>query len=307
MRARARVFEVDPHTGLPGLVEAAAHRRALSCYFLCDVPVTQVQLDERSARLRAGKEGEVSEAEALTRLSRSPRWGWVAMAPGTKWVLALDVGARTLARAPGVGPQVLQGLASGGVPRCLPDGFKAYATALLTPSGQGVQPARRQATGPAPKPRWRPLPELLDAQVVKSSRRRRIVGGQHRVGFGTMERGKQVLAAWGQQIKTAFVERLNLDIHQRVAAVGRRGNTRCQGEDGLQHHLAVCQTSHHCVLPHASLRQPLPQLWPTNGTGSAKRGRPCTPAMAAGLTDQVWTLREVLLFRVPPWPQPAGV
>jgi hypothetical protein len=45
----------------------------------------------------------------------------------------------------------------------------------------------------------------------------------------------------------------------------------------------------------------------TNGKGSAKVWRPCTPAMAAGLTDHVWTLREVLLFRVPPWPQSAGV
>jgi len=26
--------------------------------------------------------------------------------------------------------------------------------------------------------------------------------------------------------------------------------------------------------------------------------------MAAGLTDHVWSLRDVLLFRVPPWPQP---
>jgi len=26
--------------------------------------------------------------------------------------------------------------------------------------------------------------------------------------------------------------------------------------------------------------------------------------MAAGLTDHVWSLQEVLLFRVPPWPQP---
>jgi hypothetical protein len=26
--------------------------------------------------------------------------------------------------------------------------------------------------------------------------------------------------------------------------------------------------------------------------------------MAEGLTNHVWTLREVLLFRVPPWPQP---
>jgi len=26
--------------------------------------------------------------------------------------------------------------------------------------------------------------------------------------------------------------------------------------------------------------------------------------MAAGLTDRVWRLRDVLLFRVPPWPPP---
>jgi hypothetical protein len=29
--------------------------------------------------------------------------------------------------------------------------------------------------------------------------------------------------------------------------------------------------------------------------------------MAVGLTDHVWRLQEVLLFRVPPWPQPAGL
>ena len=46
-------------------------------------------------------------------------------------------------------------------------------------------------------------------------------------------------------------------------------------------------------------------LSPTHGTGSARQWRPCTPAMAAELTDHVWTLREVLLFRVPPWPRPA--
>jgi hypothetical protein len=56
-----------------------------------------------------------------------------------------------------------------------------------------------------------------------------------------------------------------------------------------------------------SLRQPLPQPEPPNGTGSATPWRLWTPAMAVGLTDHVWTLREVLMFRVPPWPQPAGV
>jgi hypothetical protein len=45
----------------------------------------------------------------------------------------------------------------------------------------------------------------------------------------------------------------------------------------------------------------------TNGTGAAQGWWPCTPAMAAGLTDRVWSLKEVWLYRVPPWPQPQTV
>ena len=63
-------------------------------------------------------------------------------------------------------------------------------------------------------------------------------------------------------------------------------------------------TYHNFVLPHTSLRLPLPDAIP--GTGSGKRWQQRTPAMAAGLTDRVWSLREVLMSRVPPWPQPQG-
>jgi len=141
-----------------------------------------------------------------------------------------------------------------------------------------------------------PLPQVRYAQVVKQHRRRHLVGVKRRVGFGTLEAIEQVLSVCGWQINTAFVERLNLDIRQRVAAVGRQVHTRCQGADGLQHQLVLFQASHNFVLPHSSLRQPLLVPEPTNGTGSAKQWRPCTPAMAAGLTDQVWTLRAVLLY-----------
>jgi hypothetical protein len=113
----------------------------------------------------------------------------------------------------------------------------------------------------------------------------------------------QVLARWGWGINTAFVERLNLDIRQRVAAIGRRVNTLCQGEAGVRDQLTLFQVYHNFVLPHASLRQPLPALEVTKGRSSAKLWRPCTPAMAAGLTDHVWSLKEVLFYRVPPWPQ----
>jgi IS1 family transposase len=289
------------------LVEVAEHAAAFSHYFLHDVRVTQVQLHELFALLSAVKTGEVSEAAAITRLSRSPHWVWAAIDPVTKLLLTLDVGDRTLAMAQRVVHQVVQVLAPGCVPLFLTDGFKEYTTALLTHYGQWVQPARRRAPGPVPKPRWMPLPGLLYAQVVKTVRRRRLVDVQHRVIFGTLGAVQQVLAAHGWQIQTAFIERLNLTIRQHVAAVGRRVSTLCKGEDGVRQQLTLYHVYYNFCLPHASVRQPLPQPLPTHGTGSAKRWQPQTPAMAAGLTDHIWTLREVLLFRVPPWPQPQAV
>jgi IS1 family transposase len=304
IRATARVFEVDPKTVLHWLVEAAEQLRAFSAYFLCDLHLEQLQLDELYAVLRDLKAGEISDDEAMKRLERSPYWVWTAMDPTSKLLVVVEVGSRTLAMAQRVVHQVTQVLAPGCVPLCLTDGLKDYATALLTHFGHWMQPERRQDKGPRPKPRWMPRPELLYAQVVKSYRRRRIIGVKHRVVFGTQLAIAQVLASCGWSINTAFVERLNLDLRQRVAAIGRRVNTLCQGEAGLRDQLALFQVYHNFVLPHASLRQPLLIPEPTNGRGSARVWRPYTPAMAAGLTDHVWSLKEVLFYRVPPWPQP---
>jgi hypothetical protein len=148
-----------------------------------------------------------------------------------------------------------------------------------------------------------PVPQLLYAQVVKSYRRRRLVSVKHRVMFGTRRAIEQVLTACGWTINTAFVERLNRDLRQRVAALRRRSATSCKGADGLGQQLVLFQVYHNFVLLHASLRQALAEAVPTNGRGSAKVWRSCTPAMAAGVTDHVWSLRKVLFYRVPPWPQ----
>src|SRR6266705_3251096 len=306
IRGTARGCEVAPKTVLQWLVEAAEHLQASSRHFLHDMHVNQVQLDELFALLSAVQDGTVSEAEAIERLERSPQWVWVAMDPESKLLLAIDVGNRTLAMAQRLVHHVAQVVAPDCAPLFLTDGFREYMTALLTHYGYWVRPPRRQDKGPAPKPRWMPLPQLLYAQVVKTVRRRRLVRVQHRVVFGTLEAVNHVLAPLGWQINTAFVERINLTIRQHIAAVGRRVSTLCKGEDGLRQQLAVFHCYYNFCLPHASLRQPLPQPEPTHGSGSAMLGRPCTPAMAAGLTDHVWTLREVLRFRVPPWPQPAG-
>jgi IS1 family transposase len=307
IRGTARVFEVDPNTVLQWLVEAAEQLKAFSRHVLHDVRVRQVQLDELFALLSAVKDGEVSEAEAIERLERMSQWVWVAMDPESKLLLAIDVGNRSLAMAQRVVHQVVQVLAPDCAPLFRTDGFRESLTALLTHYGHWVQPARRQATGATPKPRWMPLPQLLYAQVVKTVRRRRLVAVQPRVVFGSLEAVNHILAPLGWHINTAFVERINLTIRQHVAAVGRRVSTLCKGEDGLRQQLAVFHCYDNFCLPHASIRLPLPQPGPTNGSGSATQWQPRTPAMAAGLTDHVWTLREVLLFRVPPWPQPAAL
>jgi IS1 family transposase len=241
IRAVARVFAVDPNTVLAWLMEAAEHLKVFSRHFIHDLPVTQIQMDELFALLSAVKDGEVSAAEALKRLSRSPLWVWVAIDPLSKLLLASDIGARTVAMAQGFVHQVVQVLAPGCRPLFLTDGFKEYTTALLTHFGQWVQPPRRQAKGPAPKPRWMPVPQLLYAQVVKTVRRRWLGRVSHRVVFGTLAVIEQVLAAHGWRINTAFIERVHLTIRQHVAAVGRRVITLCQGEDGLRHQLVLDQ------------------------------------------------------------------
>src|SRR5262249_34079133 len=157
--------------------------------------VHQVQLDEVFALLSAVKNGEVSAAEAIERLERSPQWVWVAMDPESKLLLAIDVGDRTLAMAQRVVHHVAQVLAPDCAPLFLTDGFREYLTALLTHYGHWVQPPRRQVKGPSPKPRWMPRPQLLYAQVVKTVRRRCLVRVRHRVVFGTLEAVQQVLAA----------------------------------------------------------------------------------------------------------------
>ena len=72
-------FETDPNTVLRWLVEAADHLEAFSRHFLRDIDVEQVQMDELFALLSAVKDGEVSERQAIKRLSRSPHW------VGSRW------------------------------------------------------------------------------------------------------------------------------------------------------------------------------------------------------------------------------
>ena len=117
-------------------------------HFLHDIRVHQVQLDEVFALLSAVKVGEVSEAEAIERLERSPQWVWVAMDPESKVLLAIDVGDRTRDGATCCPPRRAD-LGPDCAPLFLTDGFREYLTALLTHYGQWAPTTAPPGAGPA--------------------------------------------------------------------------------------------------------------------------------------------------------------
>jgi hypothetical protein len=100
-------------------------------------------------------------------------------------------------------------------------------------------------------------------------------------------------------INTSFVERDNLTQRQSNRRLTRRTNGFSKDIQWLEKQLWVSLAYYHLVLPHHSLRQPLAVPEPTRGHGSPRRWSPATPAMAAGMTDHVWTTAELLSYRVP--------
>lgn len=303
IRATARVFDLDPNTVERWLGQAAKHMKAVSAYLIHDLELSQVQVDELWALLGRGDNNEAGEGK-----QRGKRWVWAGMDPVSKLMLGYVVGDRSQACA----QLLIHMIAALLAPSCLPlffsDGWSAYGTALLTHFGHWVQMPRRHKKGASPKPRWQPLPQLQYAQVVKKRVNGRVVSVNHRIIYGCLETITTALThSVGQVINTAFIERFNLSLRQHVPALGRKVMSLAKGEPGLGRQLTLAQAYYNFCLPHFALRLPLLQPIPTRGNGSLKVWQSRTPAMAAGMTNHVCQLPELLLFRLPPWQQPVAV
>ena len=79
--------------------------------------------------------------------------------------------------------------------------------------------------------------------------------------------------------------------------------THAKTELGLNLKLNLTRSYYNFCLPHRSLRAPLAESIPTRENGSFKKWQQRTPAMAAGVTEHIWSMKELLMFRVPPFEQ----
>src|SRR3954447_25831939 len=132
------------------------------------------------------------------------------------------------------------------------------------------------------------------AQVVKHSAKRHVVGVTRRVVHGTPAGIEAVLTATapGTGRNTAYIERLNATFRARLAPLARRGRAIARTEAALIAGMWLVGTAHNFCWPHDSLRQRAPD-------DALHKWHQRTPAMAAGLADQPWTIGELLRFQIP--------
>ncbi len=219
-----------------------------------------------------------------------------------KLVPAWVVGKRTLPNARKLIFR-LKSATDGHNPFFTSDELPHYADALLEIYGVWQTPPRQGSRGRYPLPCKNPPPDLCYAVVVKERERGRVVNITTRIVYGSEE---QVIAALkaspvSKTINTYGVERNNLTIRQHSRRMGRKVNAFSKKRDYLEHQLTLAFAYYHFVRPHRGLRQRLPEPIPTKGPrASFKQWKLVTPAMAAGLTDHVWSMDELLSFRVPP-------
>src|SRR5256712_1454259 len=167
------------------------------------------------------------------------------------------------------------------------DGLVAYIRAVRETFRDPVH------TGTGGRPRLRPWRHVLVAQAIKPYQRRRVVETERRIIDGTPARVETLRRrSQGEGvINTAYIERLNATLPERLASAARRGRALARRTLTLQHGMYLIGTVYNFCTPHASL---------------ASAGRGTTPAMAAGITDHCWTVQELLSFHVPPsrWTPP---
>jgi hypothetical protein len=168
------------------------------------------------------------------------------------------------------------------------DGLASYVTAFLRAFCAPVRTGRRG------RPRLVLGDGFLLGQVIKQSAKRRVVGVTTRAVRGTTEAILAVLAATGggAVIHTAYIERLNATFRSRLAPLVRRGRALARTEALLTAGMWLAGCAYNFCWDHDSLRLAAP-------TGAPRAWLERTPAMAAGLTDHRWTMRELLHYQVP--------
>ncbi len=253
-------FGLDERTVTAWQQKAGQHAKQVQAMVVCQgrVDLGQVQGDELYVKTQRGT---VWMATAITVFSRLFLWGAVAAQRDTHLITQ---GVQQVRAAAQVGRPILWAV----------DGFAAWTTAILQVFRDPVRTGKR---GRPPLVVW---PALHIVQVIKRRTGRQLTAIERRLAHGCL-RGAEAIMQVTQVglgvINTAYIERLNATFRTWLPALTRRSRTPAREVGHLEAAMFWMGAVYNFCHIHATL----------NGS----------PAMAADLTDHVWSIDELLRYR----------
>ena len=169
----------------------------------------------------------------------------------------------------------------------LTDGWAAYPGS--------IQRAFREKAKVTPGPGRASLqvwPELHIGTIIKRSEKKRVVEITRKMAHGVLEQAIDLLelSRGGKDLNTAFIERLNGTFRERLASLTRKSRHAAARLRSLHTGMYLIGCTYNFCLAHQELSKD--KHWATA----------CTPAMASGLTDHIWSVGELFSYKVAPAP-----
>jgi transposase InsO family protein len=253
------------------LERAGKHSSRLHDRFFRDLVLIFVQMDELYCRVRhTGK-----------------MWFCLAIDPITKILPSLHLGHRKNEDAMIFTHDLKLRLKPDCVPAFTTDGLRGCFYSITAHFGRWFRPERARTD------HWQVSDDLLYGQLVKQRKRGTSKFAIMRMLWGKRKDLNQLLEEYGfaALIQTAFIERVNLTIRRGVAPLMRKTWSLAQYPDHLLLHAEWWRSYYHFIRPHESLAVSVPGL---------RKQRQRSPAMAANLTNRLWSVEDVLKLPLAP-------
>ena len=214
------------------------------------------------------------------------KWIWTALDTSTRLIVCFLIGDRSIEDA----HSFLKGLVSKIVdlPLFVSDELPHYADGLKELFHKCIEQEPTGRRGRPRKPEKVVNDDLDYATVHKTRDKGRIVKVETKIVFGSKERIEQKLKALpGKTINTSYVERSNLNWRLWDAHLTRRTLTFAKAFRWLKAKFSICVAFYNFIRPHETLSRAMDRTF-----------KPKSPAMAAKITNQLWTVKELLGYKV---------
>ncbi len=181
--------------------------------------------------------------------------------------------------------------ASSPIPVFTSDDWDAFEEALINVYGK-IETPQYKGIGRKPLPKPIPLKDLKYVKVLKKKIKNYVVETIHRIVFGDPEEIFKMLGVNSDgYIGTSYAERINLTIRTSLARFIRKGMNFSKIMKMHQKAFDLFQSWYNFIKPHKSLRLKV--------DSGKRKWFQRTPAMAEGIADHIWSLKELLTFRIP--------